>query len=449
MMRLKSFILTLLLAGVSLQANCQENYTWKAGWSRVRITPEENIWQGGYAMRTSPSEGVFQDIWAKALALEDASGKKAVLVTMDLLAIPLDFSEEVRESIRKKFGLEKDQIILSVSHTHSAPVIGNSLYYIYPMDKENRRIVQKYTEGLKKDLVNLVGEAISKSEPVLMFSGNGMTRFAVNRRRNGWPDSYTIPVGPSDYAVPVLKIEGLDNRVKIVLFGYACHPVVNAGYQISGDWPGVAQYELEGLYPDAMCMFFQGCGADQNPIAGGGAPLSYMVQYGKQIAAAVEQVISEPMTPVESKLETKYKEIDLPFDKPISREEMKAIAAVGSWESRWAEGMLAKMDKGEKFPATYPYPLEYWSLGSQKLFALGGEVTCEYAIGLKEKYGKDIFVMGYANDVMSYIPSETIWNEGGYEGYDAPRVYALHARWTSDVEKRIMDAIDYLLNSKQ
>lgn len=448
MVRLKSVVMAVLLAGVSLQAYGQDGFTWKAGWARVNITPDESIWQGGYAMRDRPSEGVYQDIWAKALALEDASGKKAVLVTMDLLAIPRDFSEEVRDKIRKKYGLGRDQVILSMSHTHSAPVIGNSLYYIYPMDKADRKVVHKYTERLKRILVDLVGDALSKSEPVLLYSGNGLTRFAVNRRRNGGALSYTLPVGPSEYAVPVLKMEGMDHNVKVILFGYACHPVVNASYQISGDWAGIAQSEIEKLYPGAMGMFFQGCGADQNPIAGGGAALSYMVQYGKQLAAAVEQVISEPMTPLESKLETRYQEIDLPFDEPISREEMQAVVAGGSWEARWAEGMLEKMDKGERFPASYPYPLEYWSVGSQKLFALGGEVTCEYAISLKEKFGQDIFAMGYANDVMCYIPSATIWEEGGYEGYDAPRVYALHARWTSDVEKLIMNAIDNMLNSK-
>ncbi|MCQ2118884.1 MAG: neutral/alkaline non-lysosomal ceramidase N-terminal domain-containing protein [Bacteroidales bacterium] len=444
---IRTIVLTALLAGTSLQAVCQE-YTWKAGWARTNITPSESVWQAGYAMRTAPSEGVYQDIWAKAVALEDASGKKAVLVTMDLLAIPRDFSVAVCDKIQKKYGLKRDQILLSMSHTHSAPVIGNSLYYIYPMDKANRKVVDKYTENLKKQLVDLVGEALKKSEPVRLYSGNGLTRIGRNRRYDGTSLSYEMLVGPSDYAVPVLKFEGMDEKIKVVLFGHACHPVVNGTYQISGDWAGIAQSEVEKSYPDAMGMFFQGCGADQNPYAGGGVPLSYMVQYGKQVAAAVEQVISEPMTPLESKLGTRYQEIDLPFDNMIPYDDLKAIAEEESWVGAWARGMAGKIDKGEKFPESYPYPIEYWTIGSQQLFALGGEVTCPYSINLKKKYGHDIFAMGYANDVMSYIPSRQIWEEGGYEGYDAPMVYALHARWTADVEDIIMNAIDNLLNSK-
>ena len=57
---------------------------WKAGVARVVITPKQSIWLGGYANRTGPSEGKLHDLWAKALALEDASGNRSVLVTMDL-----------------------------------------------------------------------------------------------------------------------------------------------------------------------------------------------------------------------------------------------------------------------------------------------------------------------------------------------------------------------------
>ena len=438
----------LAAALILLTAPCrgQESDTWKAGWARVDITPDEPVWQGGYAARQKPSEGVFQHIWAKALALEDVSGHKSVLVTMDLLGLPRDFSEDLRGQVLKKYGIRKQDIILSASHTHSAPVVGNSLQYIYPMDRNHWKAVYRYTDRLKGLLLDVIGESLKKSEPVRMYSGNGYARIGFNRRKNNRTFvSSTVPVGPSDFAVPVLKLEGMDNSVKLVLFGHACHPVVNGGCEISGDWAGVAQSEVEKLYPGAMGMFFQGCGADQNPVCGGMAPNSFMVAYGKQIAAAVEQVLSEPMRPLRSELDTRYAEIDLPFDKPISREEMQAVADSKSWESRWAKGMMERLDKGEKFPDTYPYPIEYWDLGGQKLFVLGGEVTSEYSITLKKKFGEDAFVMGYANDVMSYIPSTTVWREGGYEGFAANRVYALPARWTGDVETRILDAVDSLV----
>lgn len=60
---------------------------------------------------------------------------------------------------------------------------------------------------------------------------------------------------------------------------------------------------------------------------------------------------------------------------------------------------------------------------------LGGEVVIEYSIVLKQIFGQDIFVLGYSNDVMAYIPSATILGEGGYEGATSQMVYGLPGTW--------------------
>jgi hypothetical protein len=52
---------------------------WKAGLATVKITPEKPVPMAGYASRTKPFEKVEQDIYAKALALEDRQGHRAVL----------------------------------------------------------------------------------------------------------------------------------------------------------------------------------------------------------------------------------------------------------------------------------------------------------------------------------------------------------------------------------
>ena len=72
---------------------------WKAGIAKAVITPDKPIWMAGFASRTHPAEGKLHDIWVKALALEDASGKQAVLVTADLLGLPKNISDEIREKL--------------------------------------------------------------------------------------------------------------------------------------------------------------------------------------------------------------------------------------------------------------------------------------------------------------------------------------------------------------
>ena len=64
---------------------------WKAGVSRVVITPDRPLWMSGYAARTKPAEGKLHDLWAKALAIEDAQGRRGVVITLDLCGIDRQF----------------------------------------------------------------------------------------------------------------------------------------------------------------------------------------------------------------------------------------------------------------------------------------------------------------------------------------------------------------------
>ena len=53
--------------------------TWKAGAAAVAITPGQPTWMAGYASRNKPSEGKFQDLFAKALVLEDFRGNRLAI----------------------------------------------------------------------------------------------------------------------------------------------------------------------------------------------------------------------------------------------------------------------------------------------------------------------------------------------------------------------------------
>ncbi len=103
--------------------------------------------------------------------------------------------------------------------------------------------------------------------------------------------------------------------------------------------------------------------------------------------------------------------------------------------------MIDKMEKNEPFISSYPYPLQVWHMGDQMLVSMGGEVVVEYANSLKQIFGQDIFVIGYSNDVMAYIPSVTIIEEGGYEGMVSQMVYGLPNTWKPDIESMIIKEI--------
>ena len=113
--------------------------------------------------------------------------------------------------------------------------------------------------------------------------------------------------------------------------------------------------------------------------------------------------------------------------------------------------MSAELAAGRIFERSYfEYPVQVWRLGHDQLWiALGGEVCVDYALRFKREYGSAIWVTGYANDVMAYIPSRRLWEEGGYQA-GAFEVYGLPAtRWCPDIEERIAGAVARLIGKVQ
>lgn len=403
-------------------AHAQENMDWRAGTATINITPTQSMWLGGYASRQSPSKGVRQEVWIKAVALEDQNGQKGVMVSMDLIVIPKGPSDRIRDRLEKEFNLSRSQIILNVSHTHTGPEVRPD---VWDLEVEERDKIVEFVRDLEDKVVELVGLAIQDLEPARLFSGNGLTRFQVNRRNNkeNQLKSYTELHGPNDYTVPVIKVMDIENRMKAIMFGYSCHATVLSDHYFSGDYPGYAQDALEKTYPGVTALFFQGGGGDQNPLPRREPQLAE--QYGRSLAAAVDRILKTDMKPLSSNLSVSYSEINIDMkDAPPKAAQLELIVAYDSnypdYLKHRAGVILDKIKDGHEMPSAYPYPVQVWRMGDQAIFTLGGEIVIGYVIELKRIFGDDIFVFGYSNDVMGYIPTITVLREGGYEGNRSP-----------------------------
>lgn len=432
--------------------------SWQAGTASVNITPQQLMWMSGYGGRNHPAEGKLTDLWAKCLVLEDPSGHRAAVVSLDLVGIGRELSLPIREEIGKQHGLDLSQIAFCTSHTHTGPVVGTNLRAMYFYDDDQEKLVQEYSQQLSRDIVNVVGAAIKDLEPCQLFTGNGECSVAVNRREN--PESQVPALreagqlkGPIDHSVPVLKAVTAAGKLKGILFGYACHATVLSFYQWSGDYPGFAMLELEKNHPGTTAIFFAGCGADQNPLPRRTVELAQ--QYGQRLAQSVDQVLAEPMQAVSGKLQTAYAEIPLARATTPSRAELLEIINSGTEKNRFQVGnakhLLASLESGGEIPRDYPYPIQTWSLGQQQtLVVLGGEVVVDYVLRLKRDLKQpNLWVAGYSNDVMAYIPSERVLKEGGYEGASSMIYYGFPSPWAPDLEDKIVKKVKQQVKSQK
>lgn len=436
-MRLALFAASLAAAAPAADAEAAPA-PWKAGAASVEITPAEPIRLAGFSFRTRPSEGVRQALHVKALALRDATGKTAALVTADLAIVKRDVWDAVAERCRKQFGIERDGILLNESHSHSGPLVGMGAFPPpYELTPDQEAVVRRYTAGFVDKAVEAVGLALGRLAPAALAYGHGLAGIAVNRRR--LPSFGPVPGGPVDHDVPVLSVRDSRGGLVAIVAGYACHATVFMDYQIGGDWPGCAQEQIEAAHPGAVALFVQGCGGDSFAFPRKSAELAAI--YGRKLAAAVEQTLGSEMVPLSGPLRTAFACVDVPFQAPPSRQELeKGRDGPDRIARRHAALLLRQLDGAGRLPDRYPYPVQVWRFGhGLTLIALGGEVVVDYSRRLKAQYGWDTtWVAGYSNDTFAYIPSLRVLREGGYEGRDAMVFKGLPAPFAESVEETIV-----------
>ena len=393
--------------------------TWQAGLASVVVTPDKNLFMAGYASRKTPAEGKVQDLFAKALALQDEQGGRFVFVTLDLIGVPQPLRQTVAERAQKEFKLPPEALLINASHTHSGPSLRTAPPTEKDLEKPGPKESYEYTQALQDKLVALIGKALNSMSPARLTWNKARCGFAMNRRRDySLPDSDPSaklapnPNGPVDQEVPALRVEAPDGTPRGVLFGYACHNTCLGFFHYCGDYAGYAQEYLQEHRPGFIAMFLQGCAGDQNPyprrsdVVPGVTDLELAQMHGRSLANAVEMALTVNPRPVRGPLHPMYEEVMLDY-------------------------------ANAKRPG-HGYPVQVLKFGTDlTLVALGSETVVDYSLRLKRELAgpAPVWMAGYSNDYCGYIPSLRIQKEGGYEAA---------AGWAETVEEKIVGKVHEL-----
>jgi hypothetical protein len=393
---------------------------WKVGIAAIKITPDEPVRMAGYASRTKPFAGVNDDLYAKALALEDAQGHRAVIIATDLIGFTAPLAEPICRDIANKTGLARHQILLNAIHTHSAPTLRLDSEPREGPSVEDARRTAAYTRSLQDKIVDVTARALGKLEPARLSAGTGVATFVMNRRevtRDGIILGFN-PRGLADRSVPVLRVDGADGKLRAVLFICACHNTTLGpnNMLISGDYGGYAQRAIEEEHNGVTALMLLGCAGDANPHPRGTMDMAR--EHGKTLAREVSRVLGEKLKPIRGPLKTALEQVAIPLAEPPSRDELEKMAKTGpGYKQGVAREMLALLNKDEKIPTHYKAPIALLQFGDDlTVVALPGEVVADYVPLLERALGPlDLWVAAYSNDVFGYLPSARVIEEGGYE----------------------------------
>ncbi|MCX5555257.1 neutral/alkaline non-lysosomal ceramidase N-terminal domain-containing protein [Streptomyces sp. NBC_00038] len=233
----------------------------RVGVAKVDITPEDltnlNPLGGSFT-------GVHDRIHLRALVLDDGAHEVALL-SADL--IEAGDMTPVRERIERELGIPFDHIVITATHTHSAPRIGlvspGALAHGGPPESDT------YTAWVYDRMIGALKEARASSQPARFGLGKGTADVNVNRDEyiaGKWAMGVN-PDGPSDKTVWVLRFETLTGDPIAVLLNYAVHSTVVLGTEeVSADLAGAATAYVERhLGGGVVALWTLGPVGDQSP----------------------------------------------------------------------------------------------------------------------------------------------------------------------------------------
>ena len=452
--RLKKQLVILVLLVLSLGLGApgrakSDKIELQVGLARVKITPEVPIRMAGYASRNKPSEGVLTDLYAKAMAFADGQDERAVLLTADVIGFNAKVADLVCKRIMEKTALQRRQIMLNPSHTHTGPVIGIPGATSYGLEGEEALCVHRYGERLASQLAELAAAALADLRPAKVTWGVGVTNIVMNRRE---PTERGIrlgfnPRGYVDRSVPVLRVDSPDGVVRALVFGCACHNTTLTGkhYMLSGDYAGFAQQYIEKQHPGVQAMFMIGCGGSANPYPRG--TVEAAEQHGRSLGAEVCRVAAEKLALVRGPLRAELKFVDLPLKPVPPRKQLDEMTKGPSYLAFNARQMLEALNNNESLPTEYSTPFAVWQFGGDlTLVALPGEVVNGYVPLLETVLGpRKLWITAYANDCFGYLPTAKVLAEGGYEtrclytvpGFFSPEVEGVVLAQVSQMAEKV------------
>ncbi len=247
-------LLITLLIQLSLARPVQaDEPTWKAAVVSIDVTPTEPMTMAGYASRTTPSQGIATPLYVKVLVLEDGQGRRAVIVTSDLISITQPLRAQVAAAAKERFQLDPTGLLMNCSHTHCGPVVKDDVEtsVMYQVDGEQAKRIEAYFVRLRDLIVSGIGQAMATLQPANLSYSHARCGFAMNRRlptATGFQNS-PYPDGPVDHSVQILRIESTEGELRAIVFGYACHNTTTSSMLFNGDYAGYAQARLEADHP--------------------------------------------------------------------------------------------------------------------------------------------------------------------------------------------------------
>ena len=377
-------------------------------------------WGGGTA---SPSTVILP--LAAAISLFDSGRHRCCLISFDLATVPTETASRLKAALSERAGLDPAFVLMNASHTHTGPGFADNL-------------TPKLDDGYERELIERVVTAVlglgSELADVRLSTGAtptvGLNR---NRRRKD---------APVDTQLRMLQVDDSQGRLKAVLWHFAAHPLTYHGPEPvwCSDYPGAVAQSLAKTMPGVHTQFFQGAAGDVYPLDwyyGLEAPsrpvsLDTMQYMGNRLATLISQQAGACRPCSADDIRAMTCAVDLTARRiPWSMEAIQARIATleremaGQGPPQWLPGDHVT-NRAQRHPL--PYAL-YAARCARLCLERAGQTVSAQVSGIRvgdavfvgfpgEPFSNvslelaatapdlDVFVLGYTNGYVYYIPNQ-------------------------------------------
>ena len=408
-------ILPFSMSTLLAEGETDTSQTMSVGAACWDVTGEPGPEMGGFLARKQPSTAIGTRLFARALFLKK-NDESLLWLSVDSLGFTQEVVHRVKTTLSEKLGIEPWRVVLSATHTHSAPC---SSWTVGEYSEE-------YVENvLMPGLDQAAMLAKDSVEECFLVEATGESDLNIDRR--GAATKHT------ENRVPALGWKRPDGTFKAVLIGYTMHPVCHCSGLIHAEWPGAVAdaipefFSSETVPPAQQCVPFVIQGACGNINPGPKVNVNTIPEVGRMLVESVADSLKNAQ-PVEPYFAVRGRR----FAVLLKYDDEATIAAFARrnrrpdpapedfmghtlnrtadrWET-WAMNQLhqdgtdyvdadvAAIVLGHRAFVTSPFETLSW---------MNPELAKHTDI--------DCFAMGYTNGCYHYLCHDAAYDEGGYE----------------------------------
>lgn len=395
-----------------------------AAAGKVELIPPAGARLGGFGCRFEAVAGSLDPLYARLLVLEQG-GLRVVWVSCDMLGFSTAQDRAFRERIGAVTSVPADQVLITCTHTHSAP---NGT----PMRGPSGAVDERWlSSGVFGRVAAVAAGLLAELRPVAEIETGVQTVSGLGYNRQ---DAKC----PIDERVQSATLLDSDRRVIAALINYALHPVVigETNLKSSADFPGYLCSTVERQL-GGTALFVNGSCGDVDPIsyrdlgrhAGDGDMIATI---GRTIAHAALKSL-KPSPAAESGLSVRSMKLQIPLDPPEAevvvrrlRDEFARAAGPANplprdpvargamFQLAWAEELL-EAHKNKRVPESLDVTLTALRIGPVNVVTFPFEIYSAIGLAIRQQLAAQfVMIAAYTGGLIGYVTTTLAKKQGGY-----------------------------------